>query len=339
MREIKTIDAVGHIICHDITQITPGVSKGVAFKKGHMVREEDIPKLFALGKDHLFVWQADENTMHENEAADILYRLCAGENIRPTEVREGKIDLIAMADGLLEVDTERLRKINSLGEIMVATRHGGFAVKKDEMLAGTRAIPLVISKAKMRQAEEIAGGRPIITVREFRLKKCAIITTGNEVFYGRTSDKFTPVVKEKLAEFGGEVICQATLPDEYEKITTAINECIASGAELVVCTGGMSVDPDDRTPLAIKNTGAAIVSYGAPVLPGAMFMLAYHKSGCPVVGLPGCAMYTKRTVFDLVLPKLMAKAEITKGWLANLGHGGLCLNCPVCVFPACSFGK
>ena len=338
MKLIRTEDAVGCVLCHDLTQIIKGVTKDAVFRKGHVVREEDIPVLLSIGKDNLYVWEADENMLHENDAARILCDLCKNEGMLESEVKEGKIDLSAEYAGLLKVNGEKLRFVNSFGQMMIATRHGNTPVKKGDKLAGTRIIPLVIEKEKMEAVKAQCGAEPIMTLLPFKKKKVAIVTTGNEVFYGRIEDTFTPVIEAKVAEYDAEVISKVVLGDDHEKITAAILEAIALGAEVVLCTGGMSVDPDDKTPLAIKNTGAKIVSYGAPVLPGAMFLLAYHD-GATIMGLPGCVMYAKRTIFDLVLPRVMADDKVSAQELANLGEGGLCLNCQVCTFPNCGFGK
>ena len=342
MKCVKTQDAVGHVLCHDITQIIKDVKKGTAFRKGHIVTEEDIPVLLSLGKDNLYIWEKTEGILHENEAAEYLRDICMNENMIQSEVKEGKIELTAEIDGLLKIDVDKLRAVNSLGEMMIATRHTNTSVKKGDKLVGTRIIPLLIEQEKMEKAKEVAGDRPILSLIPFKKKKVGIVTTGNEVFYGRIKDTFGPVVAEKVKEFGADVIGQTIVNDDMEKITKAVEEFIEQGADMVLCTGGMSVDPDDKTPGAIKNTGARIVSYGAPVLPGAMMLLAYYeKDGreLPIVGLPGCVMYAKRTVFDLVLPRLMADDMVTSDDLAGLGLGGLCLSCDVCTFPNCGFGK
>lgn len=340
MKQIDTVDAVGHVLCHDITQIIPGETKDARFRKGHIVTEEDIPVLLSLGKDHLYVWEMDDNLLHENDAASILYALCKNENMSGTPVKEGKIELVADIDGLFKADVARLNKINALGEIVIATRHSNFAVKKGDKIAGTRVIPLAIQKLKMDQAREIAGSEPLFRLLPFGHRKAAIVTTGNEVYYGRIKDAFGPVIRDKLSEFDVEVLGQTVINDEKEKITRIILDYIGQGADMIVCTGGMSVDPDDTTPSAIKETGARLVSYGAPVLPGAMFLLAYYgERNIPVMGLPGCVMYAKRTIFDLVLPRVMAGEVLEAEDLSVLGHGGLCLNCPVCTFPNCGFGK
>ena len=339
MKKIDTTNAVGHILCHDITRIIKDVVKDTAFKKGHIVKEEDIQVLLSLGKEHLYIWEKKEGILHENEAAEILYDICKNENMKPSEIKEGKIDLIADADGLFRVDVERLDKINELEEIMIATRHTNFPVKKGDKLAGTRVIPLVIEQKKMDKAVEIANNQPLMEILPYKHKKVGIVTTGSEVFSGRIKDAFGPVIRDKLSEYDVEVLGQKIIGDDTENITQAIQEFIDDGADLVVCTGGMSVDPDDRTPSAIKSTGAEIISYGAPVLPGAMFLLAYYKDTLPILGLPGCVMYAKRTIVDLVLPRVLANEKLTQEDLADLGHGGLCLSCEICTFPNCGFGK
>lgn len=339
MKLIDTRNAVGHVLCHDLTQIIPGVTKDARFRKGHIVAEADIPVLLSMGKDHLYVWEKTAGMLHEDEAAERLRALCQNENMHPTPVKEGKIELVADVDGLFRVDAARLYAVNSVDEIMVATRHTNTAVRRGDKLAGTRVIPLVVAEARLREAEEAAGGAPLLELLPYVRKTAAIVTTGSEVFYGRIEDKFTPVVERKLAGFGIQVVYRAKAPDDRAQIVAAIGAARAAGAELVVCTGGMSVDPDDHTPLAIRNTGADVISYGAPVLPGAMFLVAYTGDGRPICGLPGCVMYAKRTIFDLALPRLLADVPITADWLAGLGQGGLCLDCPVCHFPNCGFGK
>ncbi len=336
---MKITDAVGRVLCHDITQIIVGEKKGPVFRKGHIIREEDIPVLLSVGKEHVYVWERNEKMLHENEAAEILRQICQGPGMHPTDVQEGKIELIADRDGLFKIRRDGLRAVNELGEMMIASRHGNFPVHKGDKLAGTRIIPLVIEKDKMDRAKEAAGSEPLFAVLPFRKKKAGIVTTGSEVFHGRIQDSFTPVLERKLGEYGVEIIAHTICDDNHEMITEAILAQIEKGAELVLCTGGMSVDPDDRTPLAIKNTGARIVAYGAPVLPGAMFLLGYYKDTVPVAGLPGCVMYAGRTIFDLVLPRLLAGDLIDAKELADLGEGGLCLNCSVCTFPNCGFGK
>lgn len=340
MKLLKTEDAVGQVICHDITQIIRGVTKDARFRKGHIITEEDIPVLLSLGKDHIYVWENDGNMMHENEAAEVLCAICKGANMSRGNVKEGKIELSAECDGVFRIDREKLYAVNSFGQMMIASRHGDFPVRKGDKLAGTRIIPLVIEKEKMENVRAAAGGEPIMRVEPYIHLKAGIVTTGNEVFYGRIKDEFTPVVRAKLEEYGAEIINQSVSDDKSGNIEKHIRQQIEDGCELIVCTGGMSVDPDDRTPLAIRNVCGDAVTYGAPVLPGAMFMLAYYGGRkIPVMGLPGCVMYSKRTIFDLVLPRIMTGEIIDKETIDRMGEGGLCLSCDVCTYPNCGFGK
>lgn len=342
MKEIRTEDAVGHILCHDITQIIKDQKKGVLFKKGHIVREEDIPALLSVGKEHLYVWEKREGILHENEAAEVLYRLSADEHMHGSDIKEGKIELIADCDGVLKIRRDALLAVNSLGEMMIASRHGDFPIKKGDKIAGTRIIPLVIEKEKMDRAEQAAGSQPIFSILPYHTKKVGIVTTGSEVQKGLIQDTFTPVLREKLSEFSCKVMGQTMPGDDRHQITSDILRFIDDGVDMVICSGGMSVDPDDRTPGAIKDTGTDIVTYGAPVLPGAMLLLSYYKKGektVPILGLPGCVMYARRTIFDLILPRIVADDPIRADEIASYGEGGLCLNCDTCTFPNCGFGK
>lgn len=338
MKKIPVQDAIGSVLCHDITQIIPNKIKDRAFKKGHVIKEEDIPVLLSLGKDNLYVWEKKEGMLHENDAASRITKLTAGNGLKFSEVKEGKINFIAEHDGLLKIDTELLYKLNSIGEMILVTLHNNYPVKKGKKVAGTRVIPLVIDEEKIKKAEEIIGEEKIVEVVPYTTMKVGIVTTGNEVYYGRIKDAFGPVIREKVEEYGCEVLGQTILADDEKEITKAIEKWIDKGAEMVICTGGMSVDPDDVTPTAIKKTGANIVTYGAPVLPGAMFLLAY-KGEIPILGLPGCVMYARRTVFDLILPRVLIKDKIEFKDIAAYGHGGFCMDCEECRFPDCTFGK
>ncbi|MCR5346960.1 MAG: molybdopterin-binding protein [Fretibacterium sp.] len=340
MKLMKTEDAVGQVLCHDVTQIIRGVKKGPAFRKGHIITEQDIPVLLSLGKDNIYIWEMDGDKLHENEAAMILYDICRSEGMRPSEIKEGKVEVIAARDGLLKVNGVLLNRINALGGMMIASRHGNFAVRTGDVIAGTRIIPLVIEKEKMEQARAVTEGVPLFRILPFRHRKAGILATGNEVYHHRIEDTFTPVIEEKLAEFDVEITGREVSSDDPEMEIACIRRLLDKGADMILCTGGMSVDPDDRTPFAIRSVADEVVTYGAPVLPGAMFMLAYlGKEHIPVMGLPGCVMYAKRTVFDLVLPRIMAGEVLKKTDIDALGQGGLCLNCSVCVFPNCGFGK
>ncbi|MFZ5649244.1 MAG: molybdopterin-binding protein [Bacillota bacterium] len=339
MRKVRVEEAVGMVLCHDITRIVPGRFKGPAFRKGHIVREEDIPALLDLGKEHLYIWECGEDYLHENEAALRIAGASAGEGIRLTEPVEGKVNFNAGRRGLLKINTEGLNRVNEIEEVILSTRHTNQVVEEGALLAGTRVIPLVIKKEKIESVEEICRCTgPILDVRELKQLNAGIITTGSEVYHGRVVDKFTPVIREKLSAFGCRVIDHVTLPDDAGRITGEVIRMAEKGAEMIITTGGMSVDPDDVTPAGVRAAGAEVVSYGAPVLPGAMFLLAYLKD-IPVMGLPACVMYFRATVFDLVLPRVLAGERITRKELAGMGHGGLCLGCSQCRYPDCSFGK
>ena len=339
MKCIKTEDAVGHVLCHDRTQIIPGVSTGPRFCKGHIVTAEDSPVLLSMGKEQLYVWELQPGFLHENDAAERLCALCQNANMRKSETKEGKIELSSDIDGVFLVDTERLNAVNSIDEIMIATRRGNGIVHPGDKLCGTRVIPLIIREEKLRQAEQAAGGMPILEVRPFTLKTAAVVTTGSEVASGRIPDTFTPILEKKLAAFGIRMTEHAVVGDGLDNVAAAIAEMRTKNVDMILCTGGMSVDPDDNTPGAIKKSGANIISYGAPVLPGAMFLLGYFDDGQPVMGLPGCVMYAKATVFDLLLPHIAAGIPVTRSEIAAMGNGGLCLGCESCRYPICPFGK
>lgn len=339
MKKIRVEDAVGHMLPHDFTKIVRGVSKGVAFKKGHIVTEADIPELLSIGKEHIYVLEIDDEHLHENDAAEVLVSVCENDYMERSEIKEGKIELKASCDGFFQVDVEKLAEINFQDEIMMATRMGNLPVKKGDKLAGMRVIPLVIEKSKLDKVKEIGGDEPILKITPFKKLKGAVVTTGSEVYHGRIKDTFTPVIKGKFDQYDIDFINHETCDDEIEDIKNAILNSKEKGAEVIICTGGMSVDPDDLTPAAIKASGAKIISYGSPVLPGAMLLIGYFEDGTVVFGVPGCAMYAAVTVFDIVLPYAVAGIEITKRHLSKLGYGGLCLGCEVCHYPNCQFGK
>lgn len=322
MKEIKVQDAVGQILCHDVTQIVRGVVKDARFRKGHVITAEDIPELLKLGKENIFVWEADETKLHENEAAEILRAICQGEGLTATPVKEGKIELKAVYDGVYHVDATRLNALNDLSEICIATAANNIPVRGGKSVAGMRVIPLIIDKTKMERVKEIAGLKPLMTVAPYRKFKVGLVVTGSEIFHKRIADTFTPVIEAKLKTFGLQVNERRFSDDSKEMTRSQIQELIDSGMELILCTGGMSVDPDDRTPAAIKSTGAEVVTYGVPVLPGAMFMLAY-KGDVPIMGLPGCVMFCSKTVFDLVLPRVLTGERLTRCDFTTLGIGGL----------------
>jgi len=338
MKKVPVETAAGLVLCHDITQILPGEFKGRKFKKGHIITKEDIPVLLSLGKDHIYVWESNPDMLHEDDAALFLKDITMGEGLYTGEITEGKIGFYAEHDGLLKIDKDMLLKLNMLGEISFASLKNYMPVKKGDYVAGTRVIPLMIDKEKLLQAKELLSGKKIIRVLPYKPCKVGIVTTGNEIYYKRITDKFGPVVIEKMEKYHCEVLGQAFVPDDINKIQAAINDWLLKGADMVFCTGGMSVDPDDLTPSAIKGIGSKIITYGTPVLPGAMFLLSYYGD-IPIMGLPGCVMHARTTVFDLILPRILIGESIKLEDIAAYGDGGLCLQCEVCKYPVCHFGK
>jgi len=328
VRKIPVAEAVGYALCHDITRIVPGQVQEPAFKRGHVIRPEDIPVLLSLGKDHIYVWEPQEGMVHEDDAATRIARAAAGRGIALSEPSEGKVELKAEHPGVLRVDVEALRRVNSVDQVTLVTRRDHTPVlHSGDQVASARVIPLVIAEAKVRAAEEIcaaAGG--ILRVAPFVLRKVGVVVTGSEVYYGRIPDGFGPVLREKFGALGCDVIGVEYAPDDQARIVEAIHAMARRGAEVIVATGGMSVDPDDRTPGAIKAAGAQIVSYGVPMLPGNMFLVAY-LGAIPLLGLPGCVMFKETTAFDYLVPRVLTGERIARSDLIELGHGGLLTPC------------
>jgi len=346
IKRIPVTDAVGLVLAHDITEIRKDEFKGRAFKKGYVVRPEDVCHLQNLGKEHLYALALSDDEMHEDEAAYAMASALIGEGVQMAgEPEEGKINLISDRDGLLKVNHEVLARFNMLGEVMCATLHNNTAVKKGQVVAGTRAIPLVVKRRVIEEAVDVVKGGPkVIHVNELRKPRAGIVITGNEVYYGRIKDAFAPILVKKIESFGGEIIKIDYAPDDEAFIAGKLKELIGMGADLLITTGGMSVDPDDVTRFAIRSLGAADLTYGSAVLPGSMLLVAYIKKlqsqeFIPVIGIPACGMYHQITVFDLLLPRILADEHIGRKELAEMGHGGLCLNCEKCRYPVCPFGK
>ncbi len=341
MKCIPVQEAIGLALCHDITEIVPGKRKGPAFLRGHVVREQDVEHLLRLGKEHLYVWEGQaKNEVHEDDAARRMAKAFAGPGVAYGEPKEGRINLKAARKGLFSINLELLDRVNSIPYVTLATTHTLQAVEKGAALAGTRVIPLSVPETTVRAVEECCKDAfsPLLQVLPFKKRKVGIITTGSEVYEGRIKDAFGPVLHKKFKAWGSAIHSQEIVPDKTEFTAQAIMRALEGGADVICVTGGMSVDPDDKTPAAIRSVGCEVVSYGAPVFPGAMFMLGY-KDQVPVLGLPGCVMYHKGTVFDLIMPRILAGQRICARDITRLAHGGLCLSCAVCVYPACSFGK
>ena len=339
MKSVPVQEAVGMVLCHDITRIVPGEFKGPLYKKGHIIQEIDIPDLLDIGKENIYVFDLNEGYIHEDDAAVRIARAAAGKGIGLTPPSEGKVDLMATSKGLLKVDAEVLNKINTVEDVVFATLHTNQAVSGGSPVAGTRIIPLVTRESNVLEVERLCRTHfPLIEVKPFTPLSVGIVTTGSEVYHGRIEDRFGPVLRSKFADLDCPVLDQVLVSDDIHMTASAIRRMIQDGAELIAVTGGMSVDPDDRTPAAIRSAGGRVVTYGAPTFPGAMFMLAYIGD-VPVVGLPGCVMYHRTSIFDLILPRIIAGETVVRTDITALGYGGFCLKCNDCRYPACGFGK
>lgn len=337
MRTIRVEDAVDCVCCHDITKIVPGEFKGRAFKKGHVITPEDVSELRKLGKEHIYIWESQEGQIHENDAAIRIAQAVKGPGLDFTEPVEGKVFLTAQYDGMCMINEDVLLQVNRINDVMVATRTNLKLVKKGEPVAGLKAIPLTIQEKLLEKVEEICKDVAMIAVKPLHAPKISAVITGNEVYSGLIQDKFGPFLQHKLAEYGCTLSERTFLPDDSQRISRAIQKMAADGAELLLITGGMSVDPDDVTPKGIRESGATIVSYGMPVLPGAMLLVGY-LGDIPVLGLPGGVMYSKVSGLDLLLPLILTGEKITQDIITKFGLGGLCLGCPSCNYPRCPFG-
>ncbi len=337
MKKVRVEDSVGMVLGHDLTKVVPGF-KGTAFKKGHIIREEDIETLKDIGKEHIYLLELRDDQIHEENAAIRMATAAVGQGIRLTDPSEGCVNFIAEHDGLLRVDADLLRRINNVDEVCMAMLHNYTPVTKEQVIAGTRIVPLVTSVDKIEQVEQLCAGKTAVQVKPFRRLKIGAVVTGNEVYYGRIQDRFAPVFGEKMQRYNCTLQEIIYVPDQAELIRDAIMKMLSEGCEAIITSGGMSVDPDDVTPDGIRMTGAQIVRYGSPVLPGSMFMMAYHGE-VPIMGVPACGMYNRTTIFDLLFPRVLAGEKISKEDIAELGHGGLCLRCKECIYPKCSFGK
>lgn len=340
--KVETIaveNAVGRVLCHDITKIVKGEFKGAAFRKGHVIRAEDVLELRRLGKENIYVLELEPGDVHEDEAGARLGRAAAGAGVTRSEPRESRVNLFAARRGLLQINVPALEQINELPEVVMATLPTNTVVEEGEMLAGTKVIPLVVREEVVAAAEAIcrqAGG--IVKVLPFRTMRIGLVVTGGEVYRGRIKDTFGPVLSEKVAKLGSQVLRLEYAPDDAATISRLVRGQVDDGADMVLVSGGMSVDPDDVTPAGIRQAGAVVEKYGAPALPGAMFLLAYLGQ-VPILGVPACGMFFRTTILDLVLPRLCAGQKLNRKDIVALAHGGLCRACASCSYPNCSFGK
>lgn len=339
-KTIPVAEAVGMVLPHDVTEIRQNEFKGRAFKKGHIIKEEDIERLQRLGKEHIYVLSLAADDIHENEAAQLMAAALHGTGTTISgEPVEGKLNILAACDGLLKIDTDALYQFNLLADVMCATLHNNTPVTQGRQIAATRLIPLIGSRKLVNQAVVIAQqAQGIIQIIMPKKARAGLVITGNEVFHGRIKDAFEQVLRKKLVKIGSDVIEVRFAPDDAGVIASEIKNCLKAGADLIITSGGMSVDPDDVTRQGIARAGAIDIVYGTPVLPGAMFLLGYIDQ-VPIMGLPACGMFHNITIFDLLLPRILAGEKINREILAKMGHGGLCSNCPTCSYPLCGFGK
>ena len=322
LKVIPVEEAVGLPLAHDITEIVPGKHKGPAFRRGHIVRQEDISKLLDVGKRNLYVMELERDELHEEEAARRLANAAVGENLKLTDPSEGRINLVAKISGLLKVDSDLLFRFNSLGDLMLATLPGDRYVKEGTVVAGTRTIPVIVKEELVRRAEALCREKAIVAVLPMPAKRVHLVVTGSEVFTGRIKDGFGPVVTKKVNELGSALESVKLAPDDSDVIAEDIKEAKQAGADVILVSGGMSVDPDDKTPEGIRKSGAVVETHGFPVLPGSMFLMAY-LGDTPVMGLSGCVLHDPFTAFDALLPRLLAGEKITRAEIMAMGHGGL----------------
>jgi len=337
LKKVKLGEAIGMVLGHDVTKVIPGQFKGPVFRRGHVIREEDIPELLNIGKEHIYIIEEEEGEVHEEEAALRIARAVSSPGMELSEPSEGRINIKANSAGLLKVNTALLREINSIGEIVLATRKSYTTCQEGTIIAGTKINPLYISEAKLIKVEELCQkqGR-VLEVVPLKAKSVGIVITGNEVFKGRIKDKFGETIRRKVEALGSVINHQIIVPDDEDLIAQAITEMRNQGSDVIFVCGGLSVDPDDVTVEGVEKSGAKIVSYGAPVMPGAMFLLA-RMGDVPILGAPGAVIFNQVTIIDVILPRVLADDKVTREDIIELGHGGLCLNCVVCNFPVCPF--
>lgn len=340
MSTVRVEEAVGMVLEHDLTKIVPGEFKGAAFRKGHVIKQEDIEELKSMGKNHINLLELMDGTIHENEAALRISSAISSEGIFLKGPSEGKVELKARYRGLLKINVEALNHLNEMEEIVVATIHNNTLVEAGQNLAATRIIPLTIKEEEILKVEELCKSwdGDVISVQVLKPMKIGLVVTGTEVYEGRIKDGFAPVMKEKIKHYGCSLLDLKYCPDDLEIIEKAIASMIEKGADIVLACGGMSVDADDVTPQAIKNAAEYVVTYGMPVIPGNMLMLAY-KGETAILGIPGAAMFLKTTSLDIILPRILAGERLSRKDLTAYGHGGLCLGCKTCIYPMCPYGK
>jgi len=337
MKKINVQDAIGMELCHDITEMNDGF-KGVAFKRGHIIREEDIDHMLRIGKQHIFVWEENAGEIHEDDCARRMAAMAPVEGAHYTEPAEGKVLLFADQRGMFRVNTQLLKKIDSIGDITICTLPDHYPVEVGARLASMRIVPLVTKEEQIIEAEQLCAKEPLLRLLPYQHKKIGVIITGSEVYHGRIKDKFEPVVRAKMKQYPSEIVGITICDDDLDMIVGAAKQHLENGADFLIFTGGMSVDPDDLTPTAVRQLGADIITHGVPSQPGNMTLVAYLGE-VPILGVPGAAIKLPTTIFDVLLPQVFAGEKITKEELINLADGGLCQMCKVCHWPNCTFGR
>lgn len=341
LKTVKVEDSIGRALAHDVTKIVPDRFKGPAYRRGHIIQPEDIPALLDLGKEHVYVLELERGDIHEDEASVRLAMAVAGPGLRLSEPVESRVNLVATSDGLLRVDIEGLKRLNTFGYLALATLHDATVVRQGDTVSALKPLPLVLSEEDVLQATEFCEARRgLVRVLPFRRQRVGVVITGGEVAKGRIKDEFGAIVVAKAGALGCFVAVVVCVTDDPAAIAQAIHG-VACISDLILVTGGMSIDPDDATQAGVRLSGARIERFGAPVMPGAMLLLAYLEAK-PVIGVPACALFYSTTVLDLILPRLLADDRVTGADIAALGHGGLCRTpaaCGECTFPHCEFGK
>ncbi len=339
LKKVKLDEAVGMVLGHDVTKIIPGKFKGPAFRRGHIIRKEDITELLSMGKEHIYIIEEEEGEVHEEEAALRIAKAVSNPGMKVTSPKEGRINIKSGIKGLLKVNKTLLREINSITDVVLPTLHNNALCEPETVVAGTKVVPLYVPEAKLNMVEELCQRQgKVLKVMPFGERKVGVIVTGSEIFKGRTKEEFGEVFRRKVEALGSVINHHIIVPDDEGLIAQAIAEIRAKGSEVIVVCGGLSVDPDDVTVEGVKRSGAKIVSYGAPVMPGAMFLYAVLED-IPILGAPGSVIFNKTTIIDIILPRVLAGDEITREDIVELGHGGLCLDCGECPFPLCPFCK
>jgi molybdenum cofactor synthesis domain-containing protein len=339
LKKVKTEDAVGLVIGHDMTKTVPGVYDGPRFRRGDVIKKEDISELLSMGKEHIYIIENEEDQVHEEEAAIRIAKAISGRNLTATAPRQGRVNLKATVDGIIKINKPLLYEIHEIEDIIIATRHNNMTCKAGEIVAGTKIIPLFTSEDNLKKLEELCKNKgKVVDVLPFLSKKVGMIITGNEIFKGITEDKFAAVMRKKIEKLGSAVISEVIVPDDEDIIAKAVLDMKAKGCDFIITCGGLSVDPDDVTTEGVEKSGAKIISYGVPVMPGAMVLVA-ELGDIPILGAPGAVIFKKTTIIDVLMPRMLAGDRITRADIIELAHGGMCLDCEECVFPVCPFAK